>query len=567
VLKSKKRKNFLEDVQVKKLILGFAFLLVAIPCEARTITVDGPADFKTIQAAINDANDGDTVLVADGTYTGDGNRDINFWGKAITLRSENGPEKCIIDCQGSEAQPHQGFLFLHNGEDSNSVLDGFTITNGYHPVSGGGIVCSSVSPTIQNCIITNNRARDDGGGIMCSVASPTIRNCIITRNIAEVWWGGGMHCRSCTGAILDNCLITENSAREGGGISSSGDNFLPPGDVIVTNCTFSGNSAACGGAVYVNDGSQPFMVNCILWGDTAMYGPEIAIQGFWPSAFLHVSFSDVQGGESDVFGHTLYWEIGNIDAAPCFADPNNGDYHLQSEAGRWDPNSQTWVKDAVTSPCIDAGNPGCPVGDEPAPNGNRINMGAYGGTAEASKSPADWRSIADLTNDWAVDFNDLKVFVNYWLDTGQCIPGDLNRNQSVDFGDFAIFGQQWSGALAAEPSMTYQIEDCNQEASGLSASEQSSQTRFTATVKGNNIYFKDMMVANCCATELWLEMTVEGNLITICENEEGGFCFCICNYPVTATLGPFEPGTYILDVYEDYGGFIGTTVVTIGAAQ
>jgi predicted outer membrane repeat protein len=555
---------------VKKLILGFALLFVAIPCEARIITVDdhGPASFNNIQAAIDDSNDGDVIIVKPGTYTGDGNRDINFWGKAITLRSKNGPENCIIDCQGSEAQPHRGFFF-HNWEDSNSVLDGFTIRNGYDPVCGGGIVCSSGSPTIQNCIITNNRAGDDGGGIMCSVTSPTIRNCIITKNIAEDWEGGGIRCHACRGVILDNCLITENSARFGGGIGSSRDNSPPLGDVIVTNCTFSANSAQYGGgAVHVGDGSQPSIVNCILWGDTAMYGPEIAIQGFWPSAFLHVSFSDVQGGESDVFGHTLYWEIGNIDADPCFADPCNGDYHLKSQAGRWDANEGRWTKDEVTSLCIDAGNPGCPLGDEPNDVNNiRINMGGYGGTSEASKSPADWRSIADLTNDWAVDFNDLKVFVNYWLDTGQCIPGDLDRNQSIDFADFAIFGQQWSDTFAAEPSITYQIEDCNQEASGLFAAEQSSQTRFTATVKGNNIYFKDMMVANCCATELWLEMTVEGNLITICENEEGGFCFCICNYPVTATLGPFEPGTYILDVYEDYGGFIGTTVVTIGAAQ
>jgi len=554
---------------MKKLIFGLALVFSVIPCQARIITVDdhGPASFNNIQAAIDDSNDSDTVLVADGTYTGDGNRDINFWGKAVTLRSENGPEKCIIDCQGSETQPHRGFRF-YNVEDSNSILDGFTIRNGYDPVSGGGILCSS-SPTIQNCIITNNRTRDDGGGIMCDVASPTIRNCIITKNIAEVWEGGGIRCRSCRGVILDNCLITENSARYGGGIGSSGDNFTNFVDIIVTNCTFSANSAQYGGgAVHVGDGSQPSIVNCILWGDTALYGPEITLEGFFPLSFLYVSFSDVQGGENDVYGHHLYWGPGNINVDPCFADPCNGDYHLKSQAGRWDANGGRWMKDEVTSLCIDAGNPGCPVGDEPNDVNNiRINMGGYGGTSEASKSPADWAILADLTNDRIIDFNDLDVFVQYWLQTGQCIPGDLNRNQSVDFRDFAIFGQQWSAPFALEPSITYQIEDCNQEASGLFAAEQSSQTRFTATVKGDNIYFKDMMVANCCATELWLEMTVEGNLITICENEEGGFCFCICNYPVTATLGPFEPGTYILDVYEDYGGFIGTTVVTIGAAQ
>jgi len=91
---------------------------------------------------------------------------------------------------------------------------------------------------------------------------------------------------------------------------------------------------------------------------------------------------------------------GNINIDPCFVgigywtQPTSrypsvwidGDYHLKSEAGRWDTVSESWVIDDVTSPCIDVGDPNTPVGDEPEPNGGRINMGAYGGTAEASKS-------------------------------------------------------------------------------------------------------------------------------------------------------------------------------------
>ncbi len=150
---------------------------------------------------------------------------------------------------------------------------------------------------------------------------------------------------------------------------------------------------------------------------------------------IRITYSDIQGG----------WPgEGNIDADPLFADADSNDYHLKSEAGRWNPNSQSWVQDGVTSPCIDAGNPGCPLGDEPNDVNNiRINMGTYGGTAQASKSPADWRSIADLTNDWFVYFDDLKVFVNYWLETGQCIPGDLDRSRFVNFTDFAIFADDW----------------------------------------------------------------------------------------------------------------------------
>jgi hypothetical protein len=114
-------------------------------------------------------------------------------------------------------------------------------------------------------------------------------------------------------------------------------------------------------------------------------------------------YSNVAGGKAGiaVYG-TLNWGEGNIDTDPCFAcigywDDNGtrdssddvwvaSDYHLKSEAGRWDPISQSWVIDDVTSPCIDSGDPNHPVGDEPGPNGGRINMGAYGGTSEASIS-------------------------------------------------------------------------------------------------------------------------------------------------------------------------------------
>ncbi|KKM02889.1 hypothetical protein LCGC14_1779920, partial [marine sediment metagenome] len=105
------------------LCYGFATTPVPVPLHV-------PGEYPTIQAAINAATTDNTVVVADGTYTGDGNRDIDFKGKIITVKSANGPQNCIIDCQGTKAEPHRGFYF-HNAEDRYSVLDGFTITNGY----------------------------------------------------------------------------------------------------------------------------------------------------------------------------------------------------------------------------------------------------------------------------------------------------------------------------------------------------------------------------------------------------------------------------------------------------
>ena len=145
---------------MKKLIFITACLLLVVPSTAEIITVDndGPADFNNIQAAINDAYDGDTVIVAPGTYTGDGNRDIDFLGKPITVRSTDPEDPCVvaatvIDCE--DIAGHRGFYF-HSGEGPNSVLSGFTIKGGRIEDSvaeGGGILCCGSSPTIEYCSI------------------------------------------------------------------------------------------------------------------------------------------------------------------------------------------------------------------------------------------------------------------------------------------------------------------------------------------------------------------------------------------------------------------------------
>lgn len=113
-------------------------------------------------------------------------------------------------------------------------------------------------------------------------------------------------------------------------------------------------------------------------------------------------------------------------------------------AGHWSPDQNDWVIDGYTSPCIDAGNPGYPLDDEPNDANNlRINMGAYGGTAEASRSPGNWSLLADLTNDGIVDFNDLGVFVGCWLDNNRLVNADLNRTSPVNMVDYALLAQDW----------------------------------------------------------------------------------------------------------------------------
>ncbi|RKY06320.1 MAG: hypothetical protein DRP65_11925, partial [Planctomycetota bacterium] len=362
-----------------------------------------PAEYETIQEAINEAADGDTVLVADGTYTGKGNYNIDFRGKAITVRSENGPADCIIDCENSGC----GFYF-HNRERADSIIDGFTITGG----SDGGIICGhryenyeASSPTITNCIISGNKAdhyyRASGGGITCwGGSSPSISNCIIenNRSIEEAYGGGGIYCEQANVTVI-TCIIRNNTvdgywANSGGGIysvnstlliinsviadnscpglygrheysSNGGGIFCANSDVTIVNSTIAGNSTVdMGGGIYSNY-SEVTLKNCIAWGNSANLGTNLAVgtNNLWRpfdsysqsspyyESIMSISYSDIEGGQSEVYiGNNgediIYWGEGNIDIDPAFIGRGNGDHHLLP-----------W------SPCIDAGDNTAVPGD------------------------------------------------------------------------------------------------------------------------------------------------------------------------------------------------------------
>jgi hypothetical protein len=279
-----------------------------------------PGEYSTIQDAIDAASDWDTVLVADGVYKGIGNRDIDFRGRKIWLKSENGAEDCIIDCNASSAEPHRGFYF-HSGEDADSIIDGLTVTNGYVYY-------------------------DFGGGIYCKYSSPAITNCTFSGNSA---YSGGAMFNSYGKSIISNCTFRGNSAEHGSGGAMFNDGHNPA--IAITNCTFSGNSAKKDGGAMFNYISSPAITNCILWGNK----PQ-EIYNYHSNAII--TYSDVQGG---------WGGVGNIDINPLFVDPCNGDYHLFED-----------------SPCIDAGDPNYIAGpNETDLDGNprivngRIDMGAF----------------------------------------------------------------------------------------------------------------------------------------------------------------------------------------------
>ncbi len=241
------------------------------------VTGDGSEaePYATIQKGIDQASPGDNVIVADGTYTGFGNKELNFKGKDIIVESRNGKELTEIDCEGSG----RGF-YLHQKETSAAVIRGFTIKNGSPDDGyGGGISCNDASPTIEDNLITENSANDDGGGISCTnSASPVIKANTITNNVAtrdgggihldstsfvEIRnniisenlgnrFGGGVHCRTSSSIVIDGNTISDNDTSYphggGGGIYYSSSS----GEVEITNNTISGNSGrAQGGGIRI----------------------------------------------------------------------------------------------------------------------------------------------------------------------------------------------------------------------------------------------------------------------------------------------------------------------------
>lgn len=342
-----------------------------IPCAAPGSLYLVPSSFPTIQAAIDAAVDCDEIVVSPGTY----NETINFLGKAITVRSSNGPELSTINANGTGSVVK---CIANEGRDT--VIEGFTLTGGSGTdcpqcdppqggkyVAGGGMYVEGASPTVQNCWFVQNSAPllDGGGmanfagseplvvdcvffqntayeigGMYNHASSPTIINCVFENNSAEdggaMWnrFGGSPVVRNCT--FINNHVLGEGADLGGAVLNDSG------GNASFTNCLFQGNTAGIGGedgrggAVW-NGASDPVFVNCTFSGNVAtgvggaMYSTGAAVISnsvVWANgdglvdaagSGTTVSYSAVEGG----------WPgIGNIDADPLFVDPDNADYRL-----------------------------------------------------------------------------------------------------------------------------------------------------------------------------------------------------------------------------------------------
>lgn len=367
-------------MQMFKCAIKILALILLINGSAISATIHVPSVQPTIQQGIDAALEGDTVLVAPGTYAGADNRDLTFSGKNIMLKSESGPEATIIDAEGSEANPHRCFVFI-NGETNAAQIIGFTIQGGRTVGSGPGLVgngagaaCISSSPTFTDCIFRLNTSSRHGAAVYCEQgASPDFNDCLFKDNTALE--NGGAYAAEGALSQIINCTFAGNSAEYSGAIHlGTGSNVMINECLIydntvifnaaaiglfgshptIRNCTIDGNSSDNGAQIWLENGSYPGISNTII-----VFGiSSRAIS--CPYGTPTLSCCDVYGNENgDYLGciSGLHGINGNIGEDPLFCDPISGNYFLSAPSPCTAENSSCGLMGAYGLGCADEGVP------------------------------------------------------------------------------------------------------------------------------------------------------------------------------------------------------------------
>jgi len=357
-------------------------IIAAFTLTSNAVIRNVPSQYPTIQAGINAAINGDTVLVADGIYTGTGNKNLDFLGKAIVVKSSGGAENCVIDCQNSG----RGFYF-HLNETNSSILEGIKITNGLVNDFGGGIYLNTSSPTIKDCIIKNNSTNDPGpsdagGGIACFNANPYVISTDINENTSPQ--GAAIYC-SGANPIFTNCEVKLNTTSAQSVIRMDYNS-----NITFTDCVISNNTCPAYGVIGIYSGSA-LLTNCTVSYNTctnhAITGGTTTSKN---SIFSHntsnvgvvdcnyyapnISYSDFFGNTgSNFFGSLVPAGLGTISTTNLNGDPCDQYHNIFLDPQFYSTTGDSAFYLTANSPCIDAGDPASPLD----PDSTIADMGAY----------------------------------------------------------------------------------------------------------------------------------------------------------------------------------------------
>ena len=255
------------------------FLMLTSGAMAATwyVKPDGTGDVPTIQAGVDSAAPGDTVLLASGVFTGEGNINVVVTPKAFLMMSDTGhPGHCIIDCEGHLGMDRRGFHFLEG--QSGPTVRGITVRNGNTDYSGGAVYCVG-SPTFRNCAFESNYSEYAGGAVACycqfRYSFPVFKGCVFESNLVY-GSGGALYIEGVTLIVtVDSCRFYDNEAGNGGAICCDSHEAM----AFVQNSVFVGNwAAAYGGAIEVRMMAASIL-NCTFLANSAPTGSAICDWG------------------------------------------------------------------------------------------------------------------------------------------------------------------------------------------------------------------------------------------------------------------------------------------------
>lgn len=289
-----------------------------LPENALLVCAQAPHDFVTIQPAIDDAAEGGLILLCDGTYSGEGNVDLDFLGKTLTLRSlSNDRDLCIIDCASSARAFH-----FHSGETSDAVIEAITIENGDDNAGGGAVLCQNGAQSrFVDCVFRDCEA-DYGGAVYAEDGSfPRFLGCLFEGNHAH-FYGGALHAYQATLRCRD-CTFDDNDCNEWGGAIYSDESPLQS---EFTDCVFTLNLATWGGALVTNGHlTAPSVTGCSFSGNLS-YDAGGAI--YWTGDGGTLDDCDFTGNESDQAGAILVYSPNDV---------------VTIEGCSFEQNQATWV--------------------------------------------------------------------------------------------------------------------------------------------------------------------------------------------------------------------------------
>ena len=321
---------------MRRAIVAIAVMLATAPIAlAVTHHVDwsGGGDYLTIQEGMDAASHGDTVLVASGTYTGPGNRNLSVTSKSIVIMSESGLGSTIIDCESVD----RAFYFRSTGQDTSLVIKGFWIRNGYtNDYNGAGIIFHGVGAIVEDCLFTDCVASHNGGALSVGYNSYPIpvkvRNCVFERNTAT--YRGGAALVDHGSAAFRRCLFRDNWTTGTGHYSYGGgavnmnwiDTGERPCECHISRCTFVGNSSpGNGSAVHANES----VVQASVSQCTIAFNSGVTYAFYSDPMFESLTVSNIYGNEG---GDVAPGYSTLVDGDPLFCDLAYGDISLCSNS-------------------------------------------------------------------------------------------------------------------------------------------------------------------------------------------------------------------------------------------